>query len=74
MTPSADFCIKIGQALGEAPEKMLRLADILPQGGSPSDDDPTVKDIIEILHSMTSEQREEVRRYTRYVYQNRPSD
>ena len=72
MVASADFCIKIAQTLGEAPEKVLRLADILPQ--APSDDDPTMQEIIEILHNMTVGQREEILRYSRYVYQTRPSE
>lgn len=28
--PSAEFCVKVAQALGVVPEKLLRLAGILP--------------------------------------------
>ena len=69
MDASADFCIKIAQALGEAPEKVLRLANILPQLPA-SEDDPTVREIYDILGNMTPEQRKEALRYIRYLFQS----
>ena len=68
MPPSADFCIKIAQALGEPPEKVLRLADILPQLPGP-EDELTLEEITDTLRNMTPEQRKEALHYIRYLYQ-----
>jgi hypothetical protein len=73
MPASADFCIKIAQVLGEAPEKVLRLANILPQLPV-SEDDPTLREINDTLRNMTSEQRQEALRYIRYLYQGGQRD
>lgn len=73
LNPSADFCIKIAQALGETPEKVLRLAEILPQL-SASEDDPILKEINDAVRNMTSKQRKEVLRYIRYLYQSGQED
>lgn len=67
VNPSADFCIKVAQAFGEAPEKMLRLAEILPPI---NDDDPALKEIIDTLHNMSPDQRKEILRYIRYFFQS----
>jgi transcriptional regulator with XRE-family HTH domain len=68
MPPSADFCIKIAQALGEPPEKVLRLADILPQLPG-AEDELTIEEINDALRGMTPEQRKEALHYIRYLYQ-----
>lgn len=61
--PSASFCVDIAHALDEAPEKLLRLAGIL----SPSEDDLTLTELIEVSKSLTPQQREELLRYAKYL-------
>lgn len=63
--PSADFCIKAAQALGESPIKLLRLAGILP----PAPDDATLQELTELAGNLPPEQRREALRYIRYLYQ-----
>ncbi len=65
VTPSADFCIKIAQALGEPPEKVLRLAGILPP--SASEDDPTFTELTDLARTLTPKQRREVLHYIRFL-------
>lgn len=67
MPASADFCIKVAQALGEAPEKILRLAGILPAS---ADDDPTLAELQDIVKNLPPSQRKEALRYLRYLYQS----
>lgn len=67
--PGADFCIKVAQALGEAPEKVLRLAGILP--ASLTSDDDTLQELIELARSLHPEDREELLKYARFRYQQR---
>lgn len=67
MPPSADFCIKVAQALGESPEKLLRLAGILP---SASEDD-TLQELIELARSLPPEDRQQLLDYVRFLYQRR---
>lgn len=68
MPASADFCIKVAQALGESPEKVLRLAGILPLLPD-SEDDPTLSEAIDTLRNLPPNQRKEALRYIRYLYQ-----
>ncbi len=67
--PSVDFCIKIAQALGEAPEKVLRLAEILPSAPA-SEDDPTLAELRDLIENLPPRQRQEALRYLRYLYQS----
>ena len=67
--PSADFCIKVAQALGEPPEKILRLAGILP----PSEDDSALAELYDLVRNLPLEQRQEALRYLRFLYQQRRS-
>lgn len=69
--PSADFCIKVAQVLGESPETLLRLAGILPPGppASPSDN-PTLQELVELARNLPPEQLKELLRYTHYLYQS----
>lgn len=64
-SPSNEFCLKVAQVLGEAPEKLFRLAGILP----PSDDDPTLVELIELARGLPPEDREELLKYARFRYQ-----
>lgn len=67
MHPSADFCIKVAQALDESPEKVLRLAGILHT--SPASDTSTLQELIELARSLPPEEQEELLKYARYRYQ-----
>jgi transcriptional regulator with XRE-family HTH domain len=73
MPASADFCIKIAQALGESPEKVLRLAGILLPLPD-SEDDPTLSEAIDTLRNLPPNQRKEALRYIRYLYQTGQDD
>lgn len=66
---TADFCIKIAQALGEPPEKVLRQARILPL--TPASEDDTLQELIELARSLPPEDREELLKYARFRYQQR---
>lgn len=61
----ADFCIKVAQALGESPEKVLRLAGILPT--STSEGDPTFTELTDLARTLTPKQRREVLHYIRFL-------
>lgn len=63
----ADFCIKVAQALGEPPEKALRLAGILPP--LVSEDAPTFSDLMDIARNMSPQQRREALNFMRFLYQ-----
>ncbi|GIK39538.1 MAG: hypothetical protein BroJett011_33710 [Chloroflexota bacterium] len=73
MPPSADFCIKIAQALGEAPEVPLRLAEILPLP-STSEDDPTLVELHDVVQHLLPDQRKEALRYLRFLYQSQQGE
>lgn len=64
----ADACVKIAMALDEPPEKLLRLAGILPPIPA-SDDDPITKEGLEILRSLTEERRKLGVDLLRFLYQ-----
>lgn len=66
--PGADFCIKIAQALGEPPEKLLRLAGILPPLPA-SENDPLIKEITDMIKNLPPEKREEIARFVKFLYQ-----
>ena len=62
-----DFLIKVALALEISPEYLLRLADILPPS-SPSPDDATTQELIELARSLSPENREELLQYARFRY------
>jgi transcriptional regulator with XRE-family HTH domain len=62
----ADFCVKVAQALNESPEKLLRLAGILP----PASEDATLQELIDLARSLPPGQRKEALRYLRFLYQS----
>ncbi|MCB0210746.1 MAG: XRE family transcriptional regulator [Anaerolineae bacterium] len=64
--PGCDFCIKIAQALGESPEKLLRLADILPPALG---DNATVQEIMDTLKQLPEQEQEEVLKYAKFRLQ-----
>lgn len=63
----ADFCIKVAQALGESPEKVLRLAEILPP--IPDIEDSTLLELLEIARNVSAEGRQEILNFARFRYQ-----
>jgi transcriptional regulator with XRE-family HTH domain len=67
-SPSINFCHKVAQALGEAPEKVLRLAGILPSATT-SDNDPILTELQDLVRNLPPQQREEALRYLQYLYQ-----
>lgn len=66
--PGWDFCAAVAEAFGEPPEKIFRLAGLLPPLPA-SEDTPTLREIIELSKRMTPEQREQAADYIRYLYQ-----
>jgi len=70
--PSADFCIKVAQALSESPEKVLRLAGKLPP--LPASEDVTLQELMDLAKNLPPEQRKELLRYTRYLIQSGQDD
>jgi transcriptional regulator with XRE-family HTH domain len=67
--PSADFCIKAAHALEVPPEKVLRLAGILPTPPA-AEDDPTIAEILDIVKNLTLPQRKLALRLLHSLYQN----
>ncbi|MCL4300562.1 MAG: helix-turn-helix transcriptional regulator [Anaerolineae bacterium] len=68
--PSINFCNKIAHALGESPEKVLRLAEILPSSQA-SNDDSILAELQDIVKNLPPGQRKEALRYLRFLYQNK---
>lgn len=66
ISPSADFCIKVARAFGEVPEKLLRLAGILP-ASSASDD--TVQQLTDIARNLPPEMQEQILDFAKFLYQ-----
>ncbi len=73
--PSVNFCRQIAQALEVSPELVLRLAGILPPAEpATATDDPVLQELVELARHLPDEQRKELLRYTRYLYQTSQSD
>lgn len=62
--PSSEFCIRVAEALGESPEKLLRMSGILPQI---IEDEALVHELFELLRILNRDQKFEVLRYIRYL-------
>lgn len=65
--PGWEFCLAIATALNEPPEKIFRIAGLLP--ALPSSEDETLRESIDILKSLSPQQRKEVLRYLRFLHQ-----
>lgn len=65
--PGPDLCLAIAQALGEPPEKVFRLAGLLPPlpGG---EDEQISREVMDILRNMSPENRQDLLNYARYRY------
>lgn len=61
-----DFCLKIAKALGEPPERIFRMAGLLP--ALPMEDDPTLRSLIEFARGLPAAERLEMLRYVEYRY------
>ena len=66
MKPSADFCIKVAYALEEPPEKLLRMAEILPPG--PTSDDAALQELLDLARNLSPEDRQELLNFARFRY------
>ena len=62
--PSQKFVTAVAAALGEPPEKLLRIADILP----PADEDDTLQELIELARNMSPEDRKAVLEFARFKF------
>jgi len=69
ISASVNFCYKVAQALNEAPEKVLRLAGILPI--SPTSENDTLQELIELAKNLPQEDQKEVLEYIRFRYHRR---
>lgn len=65
--PSVNFCHKVAAALGESPEKVLRLAGIL----ATASEDDTLQELMELARALPPEDRTELLDYARFRYQKR---
>lgn len=63
------FCYKIAQALDQPPDKLLRLAGILPTW--PASEDATLQELIELARTLPPEDQKEILEYVRFRYQRR---
>jgi transcriptional regulator with XRE-family HTH domain len=69
ITVSNNFCLSIAQAFGEPPEKVFRLAGILPP--SASEDDSTFTELVEMARTLTPQERREVLYYMSFLLHRR---
>ena len=70
--PGPDMCTAIAQALGEPPEKVFRLAGLLPP--LPAAEDELLPELIEIFKRLTPEKRREVSDYARWQLQRQQQE
>ena len=67
-----DMCKAIAQALGEPPEKVFRLAGLLPS--LPAAEDEQLYELIETFKRLTPEKRREVLDYARWQLQRQQQE
>src|SRR5688500_4002745 len=67
-----DMCKAIAQALGTPPEKLFRLAGLLPP--LPAAEDELLYEMIETFKCLTPEKRQEVSDYTRWQLQRQQKE
>jgi len=65
--PGVEFCVKVGDALRVAPEKILRMAGLLPPLPG-IDGDAAIAETVELMRRLTPEVREEVVAYVVWRY------
>lgn len=72
VVPSADFCIKVAQALEEPPEKLLRLAGLISSVETESGEDPPeLAEITDLARLLSPSKRDEVLRYLRFLHHDK---
>jgi transcriptional regulator with XRE-family HTH domain len=69
--PSVNFCHKVASALGEPPEKLLRLAGIL---SSVSSDNVTLDELADIVRNLPSEAQQELLDFARFKLRQNKND
>lgn len=62
-----DFCYRVAQALKEPPEKIFRLAGLLPPAAS--ERDQLIQELLEIARKLDATDRDELLAYARLRYQ-----
>lgn len=62
-----EFCYQVAQALKEPPEKLFRLAGLLPP--APPERDQLIQEITDILKQLTQAERKDLLEYARFRYQ-----
>lgn len=65
--PSVNFCFKTAIALDVAPERLLRLAGILPGESAPTSPGPITVEIMAIVESLPPELRQQVLNYVKFL-------
>ena len=70
--PGPDMCTAIAQALGEPPEKVFRLAGLLPP--LPAAEDELLHELTETFKRLTPEKRREVLDYALWQLRPRPQE
>lgn len=69
--PGFDACVAIARALGHPPEKVLRVAGLLPD--TDPDSEP-IKEILEILNQLLPGRRDQVLSFARFMYREQLED
>lgn len=62
-----EFCANVARALGEPPEKLFRLAGLLPQLPLP-ERDPALQELFDIAKKLSATDREELLAYAKLRY------
>ena len=70
--PTHGFCVAVARALREPPEKVLRLAGLLPP--LPSVEDKSYWELVELAKELTRVERLEIYDLMRWKYQTRRQD
>lgn len=66
--PGANICVSIADALNISPERVFRIAGLLPVD-SEGEDDPATSEIYDLARRLSSRRREEALNYIRYLHQ-----
>lgn len=68
--PGWDFCLAIANALGEPPEKVFRLAGLLPRVAG-NEDEQIAKELMEIFRNLSPQDQQDVLDFARFRYQKK---
>lgn len=67
--PGYDFCIKVANALDEPPEKVLRIAGLLPP--LPTGDNVTLQELSDVIRRLPRHKQRELLWYAMMLYQRK---